>query len=90
MKWGERENLYKYYEDMMKKYRSIPGLEEFADNQIYIEFNKYNTILTKEEICTLGNYIITCSANGNKVIEMLNMDKTQMKAKISELQKLGF
>lgn len=90
MKWGEKENLDKYYQDMIKKYRSIPGLEEFADNQIYIDFSKYNTILTKEEICTLGNYIITVSANGRKIIEILNMNEAQMKEMISKLQELGF
>lgn len=90
MKWGEKENLDKYYQDMIKKYRSIPGLEEFTDNQIYIDFSKYNTILTKEKICTLGNYIITVSANGRKIIDMLSMNETQMKERISKLQELGF
>ena len=90
MKWGEKESLDKYYQDMIEKYRSIPGLEEFTNNQIYIEFSKYNTVLTKEEICTLGNYIITVSANGRKVIEMLNMTEAQLKEEINRLHKLGF
>ena len=75
---------------MINKYRSIPGLEEFTDNQIYIEFSKYNTILTKEEICTLENYIIEVSVNGRKIIEMLNINEVQMKERISKLQELGF
>lgn len=90
VKWGEKEIVYKCYQDIIKKYNSIPGLEEFADNHIYIEFGKYNTILTKEEICTLGNYIITVSANSNKVIEMLNMTEAQLKEKISKLKEVGF
>lgn len=90
IKYGEKERLYIYYQDMMKKYRSIPGLEEFADNHVYIEFDKYNSILTTEEICTFGNYVITCSVNGEKIVKMLNMSMPQLKEEILKLQKLGF
>lgn len=89
-KWGENIELKKYYQDMIQKYKSIPGLEEFANNYIYVSFDKYSTILTADEICTIGNYIINCSCNGNKVITMLNMSETELKKQINELKTLGF
>lgn len=89
-KWGENTELKKYYQDMIQKYKSIPGLEEFADNYIYVSFDKYDTSLTSDEICTIGNYIINCSCNGNKIINMLNMSEIEMKEKINELKSLGF
>lgn len=90
VKWGENDRLKKYYIETINKFKSIPGLEYFADNYVYLSFDKYSTILTQEEICTFGNYIIGCSVNGEKILSMLNMSESEMKNSIRELKELGF
>lgn len=90
MRWGEKENVERHYTHMMKKYRAIPGLEEFADNLILISFDKYTTTLSNEDICTLGNYIINCSSNGEKILSILNMSKEDMVIYIKKLKEIGY
>ena len=90
MKWGERDNIKDYYNNAMEKYRAIPGLEEFANNQVYLEFDRYEGILSIEEICTFANYMIMCSANGSRIINILTMEESDMKKEIQRLKELGF
>lgn len=90
LKYGSADNgLYDYYTEMVAKYRKI-GLEDMANDLIYIEFDKYNDILTKEEICTFVNYMVLCSCNGQKIYQMLQMSPSQLKEEIKKLAGFGY
>ncbi len=91
LKYGDadRSNIKKYYEHMVKKWRDI-GMEEDAENIVMVEFDRYDGILSIEEICTLANYLIMVSALGDKFHRLLNSDEDTIKQEIARLQELGF
>lgn len=90
LKYGDAKNgLYDYYIKMIKDYRK-GGLEDIANDLVYIEFNKYEEILTIEEICTFANYMVMCSCNGQNIYKMLQMELNDLKDKINSLSKYGY
>lgn len=89
LKYGNSEGVFDYYNHITSKYREI-GLEDMANDLIYVEFDKYSGILTIEEICTFANYMVMCSANGQKLFNMLQMERSQLKAEIKKLSEMGY
>jgi hypothetical protein len=83
------EYMDKYYTDMISKYKKA-GLEDICDNLVYIKFDRYDGVLTIEEICTFVNYMLMCSVNGNKIMNMLNMSANEIKSEIARLQEIGY
>lgn len=90
LKYGDKNRgLYDYYLATIKKYKSC-GLEDIANNLFYIEFDRYDGILTVEEICIFANYIVMCSCNGEIIYNMLKMDEVELKNKIKTLAEYGY
>lgn len=90
LKYGDStKDLNGYFLNMVNKYRKI-GFEEMADNLMYIEFDRYDGILSIEEICTFVNYMIMCSGNGERIMKMLNMDEENLKNEIQKLSEIGY
>lgn len=91
LKYGDadRSNIKKYYYDMIKKWQDI-GMAEDAENIVMVEFDRYEGVLTIEEICTLANYLIMVSALGEKFHKLLNSDENTLKQEIAKLRELGF
>lgn len=90
LKFGDAErNMRSYYNESIEKYKKA-GLEDICNNLIYIEFDRYAGVLTIEEICTFVNYMRLCSANGKKILEMFEMDKSELKVRLRELNEMGY
>lgn len=90
MKYGDSEcYLEKYYEEMIEKYKRV-GLEDVAADLLLVKFDRYNGILNIEEICTLVNYMILCSANGEYLMKLLNMDEPTLKTEIQKLKEYEY
>lgn len=90
MKYGDVDkDMDKYYTEMISKYKKA-GFDDMCDNLVYIKFDRYDGILTIEEICTFVNYMLMVSANGNKIMNMLSMSTDEIKSEIARLQNLGF
>lgn len=71
-KYGELKQLEKIYSDENLKLRKS-GLEDYANSFILIKFDKYENLLTTEEICTIVNYMVMVSGNFDNNLKMLNM-----------------
>lgn len=89
LKWGEKEQVKKYFDESVKKYK-ISGLQFMIDDLLYIELDRYEGILSIDEICTLSNYIIDCSGNPSIVTRMFSMDTDSLKTEIERLKELGY
>ena len=90
LKYGDTtKNLKDYFIEMVSKYRKV-GLSDIADDLVYIEFDRYDGILSIEEICTFVNYMVMCSANGERIMKMLNMDEENLKIEIKKLAEIGY
>lgn len=66
------------------------GFGDIADNLILIEFDRYDGILSVDEICTFVNYMVMCSANGEKVLKMLSMKEEDLKKELKKLSEFGY
>lgn len=73
-----KKEMNDIYKDMVSKYRRLK-FENIADALMLVDFDMYNDILSKEEICIFLNFMLMCSANGDTVMEMLYMDKDNLK-----------
>lgn len=90
LKYGDvSRGMKEVFEDIVNKYKKA-GLEEMANDLFYIEFDRYEGVLTIEEICTFLNYMILVSANGENLMKMLSMNEKDLKKKLKELNELGF
>lgn len=82
-------NIKDYYNEIQTKYRQA-GLSDIADNLLLVEFDRYEGILSMEEVCTFLNYMIQCSANGQAIMKILAMSEDELHAKMTELQSYGY
>ena len=90
LKYGDANSgLSDYHLEMVNKYKKI-GLEDMANDLIYIEFDRYEGVLTIEEICTFANYIVMCSCNGQDILKMLNTETPELKEKLKLLSEFGY
>ena len=90
IKYGDvSKGIKECYTNMVDKYLKC-GFDDMANDLVYIEFNRYDGILSIEEICTLCNYMIMCSAVGSKLYKLLTMDKDKIKREIKKLSDLGY
>lgn len=89
MKYGEYETIEKYYQTLVEKF-SQAGHQEYVKGLILISFNRYEGILTIDEICTLINYILLSSANGEQITRLMSLDKDALKAEIAKLKNYGY
>lgn len=88
-KWGEPESIKNHYETMKNNYNKA-GLFDMTDDLVYIEFDKYEGILSLEDICTLSNYIIYASAKLDLILKLLSQDIEVIKNEIRILRDMGF
>jgi hypothetical protein len=90
IKYGDSEKyLDKYYSETISKYKKA-GLDDIANDLLYVKFDRYDGVLSIDEICTFVNYMIMCSANGNKIVEILSMPVDEMKNKIEQLKEMDY
>lgn len=85
---GER-NIRDYYKDTVNRYKAC-GYSDIADNLVLVEFDRYEGVLSMDEVCTFCNYMIQCSANGSKIMKMLHMSEEEIHEKLSELSSFGY
>lgn len=90
LKYGDSTNeLNDYFIKMVNDFRK-QGFGDIADNLILIEFDRYDGILSVDEICTFVNYMVMCSANGEKVLKMLSMKEEDLKKELKKLSEFGY
>lgn len=85
---GER-NIRDYYNNKVKEYRES-GLSDIADNLVLIEFDRYDGVLSIEEICTLCNYIIGSCLDYETIMKVLTLGEAEIHTKIAELSNFGY
>lgn len=79
IKYGDvRKGMKECYINMVEKYLKC-GFEDVANDLVYIEFDRYDGILSIEEICTLCNYMVMCSGTGSRLYKLLSMDEDDIK-----------
>ena len=88
-KWGEPDSIKEQYKTMKDNYNKA-RLFDMADNLVYIEFDKYKSILSLEDICTLSNYIIYASAKLDLILKLLSQDTELIRSEIRKLRDMGF
>lgn len=90
IKFGDNKDgeLSEYFFDMISTYKKI-GLSDIADGLFLVSFDKYQGILSIEEICTFSNYVFMCSNNGDTILKMMS-DVVFFKNKIKELSEIGY
>lgn len=91
LKYGdtEKSDIKEYYNVIQNQFRQL-GLNDDADDILYIEFDRYKNALTIEEICTFLNYILMVSANSKRIFNMLSMAADEIKKELNRLSELGF
>lgn len=91
LKYGDiNRGLEEYYLNMKDKYIKS-GLKEIAEDIILIKFDRYESELSMDEICTFCNYLVMVSANKDVINNMLfNMSTEQLKDKLKNLKELGY
>ena len=90
IKYGDvNKGIKECYTNMVDKYLKC-GFEDMANDLVYIEFNRYDSILSIEEICTLCNYMVMCSGTGSRLYKLLSMDEDDIKKEIKKLRDLGY
>lgn len=89
LKCGEVKDMEEYYNDMVSRYNKI-GYSSMAKDLMLVSFDRYDGILNIEDICTLTNYMAMCSANGERILNILNMDKDRLIAEINMLREIGY
>lgn len=92
IKYGEVQGpngVEQYYKKACLAYRAR-GFDDMADDLILVKFDRYNGALSIEEVCTLCNYIIQCTANIERILEILEMDEEKIHYTLAELAALGY
>lgn len=90
LKYGDsNKGIKEHYENMINKYRKA-DLSDIADDIILLEFDRYNGILSIEEISVFLNYMVMCSANGESIIKMTNMSEKELHNRLQELSEFGY
>lgn len=90
LKYGDStKGMISIFNDMVSKYKEV-GLENMANDLVLLQFDRYNGVLSIDEICTFANYMIMVSANSETIFKILNMNEYEFKNKIKELSELGF
>lgn len=89
MRYGDTVELREYYNKMKKEYIDI-GFSNKAEELILIEFDKNEGTLNTDEICIFVNYMVMCSSNANRIMQLMNMDEDTLKNELIELKRWGF
>lgn len=90
LKYGEaNRGMDKIFNDMVSKYNKA-GLDDIANSLILVKFDRYDGILSIEEVCTFSNYMTMCSGNADIIMKMLFMDEKELKEKIKVLAEIGY
>lgn len=91
LKYGDCDNdfLESWYKDIVEKYKKV-GFDDIARDIILYKFDRYNGVLTIDEICTFLNYMVQVSSNGERIFQMLNKDINSLREDLKGLSELGF
>ena len=91
LKYGDvNKGLEQYYLTMQDTYIKS-GLKEIAEGIVLIKFDRYESELSMDEICTFCNYLVMVSANKDIINDMFfNMSIEQLKDKLKNLKELGY
>jgi len=89
MKYGEADWLDEYYNTVIHRYNGL-GLSDIAEKLVLIKFDGYDGLLSKEEICTILNYMVLCSANGNRIMKILMSDESEIHKEVTRLNEVGY
>lgn len=89
VKYGDRDSsdIIQYYEKMYNKYLEV-GLEEAAEALKLISFDRYNGVLSIDEICTIVNYGM--NAHSKVFLELFKMTEEDLHNEIKRLHQYGY
>lgn len=89
MKYGELDWLEDYFKEIVDTYIKA-GFSQIAGELVLVEFDSYSNIISVEEICSLINYMIDCSGNGDRIMRIITSDETEIHKEIHKLKELGY
>lgn len=89
MKYGDAEtsDIKQYYQNMIEKYQKA-GFDDMANCLMLIEFDRYDGILSIEEICTIVNYGMNC--HSERFLELFSMNENDLHQRITKLKEYGY
>ena len=89
LKYGTREDIELYYDKAKKAYSEV-GFGHIVNDYIVIHLEPSDNGLSIEDICVFMNYATKVSANADKLLKILEMNKPEAKAELKRLSSLGF
>lgn len=87
--YGDLQYVQKEYNTMMTAFKSNK-LSEMCESLMLVDFSAKSSFLTVKEVGTFVNYMLLVSANGNKIVKMLNLNKEDLKIELEKLIDYGF
>lgn len=87
--YGDIDFVEEKYNTMINACRSY-GFKDVCNDLILINFSEKINSLTINEIGTFVNYMLSVSANGNEIFNILNYQKEEIKKEIQKLSNNGF
>jgi len=83
----DRSNMKEYYQEYIEKIRKV--MPEDVDNYVLISFERYNSFLNIDEICSLTNYLLN-HVGPQRFNEIFTANETQLKEIVKRIQDIGF
>lgn len=95
LKWGSMDGLggestvRDYYNKRLQAYKD-GGLEKEANDLVLLEFDRYDGVLSIEEICVLSNYIILSCTSYKTIESLMYLDEASLHSEVKALQSFGY
>lgn len=88
LKYGDVDtsNICEYYTIMIDKLSKVN--KDMADNIKLIKFDRYNGILSIEDICCIVNYGMNC--HSERFMKLFEMNEQDLKNEIKRLRNYGY
>lgn len=87
MKYGNKDRVSEYYRTAVSKYTQM-GFVDMAENLVFIDFDRYNSEISIDDICTIINYGMNCHAES--FTELFSLNAQTLKDRLEQLRKYGY
>lgn len=90
LKYGDRDksDITEWYETARQKYVQS-GFPEMAESLMLVSFDRYNSSLDIDEICTMLNYMLN-HIGPERMNRLLSIQTDELKQEITRLKEIGF
>lgn len=78
-------NMPNRFAKKVQKFRDAK-LDDRANSLVYIEFDRYDGVLSVEETCVLLNHMVFYTLSGERILSLLDSDEKTIKETIKEFK----